>query len=227
MPDKFSGKYHSLSKMTKEEQQDLIDQHYLFKVREKKKAKVNKNDFNGSFDAIQEGDRFLDAAKAIRFWPTGRGIFLNNDKTFLVWIGEEDHLRIISMQEVKECFLIARVLKKHWFSLAGWRCWRGVRPPEGGCGPDRGPVQVCKKRQARIPHILPDQPGHHHQVMHSASNNELKLLNIVFCRASVHIKLPKLAAGGHDALQDVATKYQLQVSKFESLINFFPFPQFS
>ena len=31
-------------------------------------------------------------------------------------------------------------------------------------------------------------------------------------RASVHIKLPKLAAGGHEALQAVADNYQLQVS---------------
>ena len=46
----------------------------------------------------QEGDRFLQTANACRFWPTGRGIFHNTSKTFLVWCGEEDHLRIISMQ---------------------------------------------------------------------------------------------------------------------------------
>ena len=33
-----------------------------------------------------------------RDWPSGRGIFHNNDKTFLVWVNEEDQLRIISMQ---------------------------------------------------------------------------------------------------------------------------------
>lgn len=43
--------------------------------------------------------RFLQAAQASRFWPTGRGIFHNKDKTFLVWVNEEDHLRIISMQK--------------------------------------------------------------------------------------------------------------------------------
>ena len=32
-------------------------------------------------------------------WPTGRGIFFNEDKTFLVWVNEEDHLRLISMQK--------------------------------------------------------------------------------------------------------------------------------
>ena len=39
----------------------------------------------------------VQAANASRYWPTGRGIFHNEEKTFLVWVGEEDHLRIISM----------------------------------------------------------------------------------------------------------------------------------
>lgn len=34
-----------------------------------------------------------------REWPEGRGIFHNDDKTFLVWVNEEDQLRIISMQQ--------------------------------------------------------------------------------------------------------------------------------
>jgi len=33
-----------------------------------------------------------------RDWPEGRGIFHNDAKTFLVWVNEEDQLRIISMQ---------------------------------------------------------------------------------------------------------------------------------
>lgn len=73
----LAGKYHPLTGMTKEVQQQLIDDHFLFK----------------------EGDRFLQAAQACRFWPTGRGIYHNDAKTFLVWVNEEDHLRIISMQK--------------------------------------------------------------------------------------------------------------------------------
>ena len=42
--------------------------------------------------------RLLMAAGAEKDWPKGRGIFLNHDKTFLTWINEEDHIRIISMQ---------------------------------------------------------------------------------------------------------------------------------
>merc|ERR1712127_1139262 len=54
-----------------------IDDHFLFK----------------------EGDRFLAACNLNRDWPSGRGIFHNDAKTFLVWVNEEDQLRIISMQE--------------------------------------------------------------------------------------------------------------------------------
>jgi creatine kinase len=72
----LKGTYYPLTGMTKEVQQKLIDDHFLFK----------------------EGDRFLQAANACRYWPSGRGIYHNDNKTFLVWVNEEDHLRIISMQ---------------------------------------------------------------------------------------------------------------------------------
>jgi protein-arginine kinase len=72
----LQGTYFPLQGMSKENQDQLIADHFLFK----------------------EGDRFLQAANACRYWPVGRGIFHNKDKTFLVWCNEEDHLRIISMQ---------------------------------------------------------------------------------------------------------------------------------
>jgi len=73
----LKGTYYPLTGMTKEVQQQLIDDHFLFK----------------------EGDRFLQSANACRYWPSGRGIYHNDAKTFLVWCNEEDHLRIISMQQ--------------------------------------------------------------------------------------------------------------------------------
>lgn len=73
----LKGTYYPLTGMDKATQQKLIDDHFLFK----------------------EGDRFLQAANACRYWPTGRGIYHNDAKTFLVWCNEEDHLRIISMQK--------------------------------------------------------------------------------------------------------------------------------
>ncbi|KGL85093.1 hypothetical protein N309_09481, partial [Tinamus guttatus] len=41
----------------------------------------------------------LTAAGMARDWPDARGIWHNNEKTFLVWINEEDHTRIISMEK--------------------------------------------------------------------------------------------------------------------------------
>lgn len=81
----LKGKYYPLFGMSKETQKELIKDHFLFK----------------------EGDRFLDAAGLNRNWPEGRGIYHNEDKTFLVWVNEEDQLRIISMQQggdIKEVF---------------------------------------------------------------------------------------------------------------------------
>lgn len=77
MSGELKGTYYPLTGMDKATQQKLIDDHFLFK----------------------EGDRFLQAANACRYWPSGRGIFHNDNKTFLVWANEEDHLRIISMQK--------------------------------------------------------------------------------------------------------------------------------
>jgi creatine kinase len=44
-------------------------------------------------------DSCLRDAGGYNDWPTGRGIFHNPSKTFLVWVNEEDHLRLISMQQ--------------------------------------------------------------------------------------------------------------------------------
>ena len=43
--------------------------------------------------------RCLKSAGGYDDWPNGRGIFMNKDKNFIVWVNEEDHIRIISMQK--------------------------------------------------------------------------------------------------------------------------------
>ena len=77
MDGDLKGTYYSLSTLSEETRNKLIEDHFLFK----------------------EGDRFLEAAGLNREWPEGRGIFHNESKSFLVWINEEDQLRIISMQQ--------------------------------------------------------------------------------------------------------------------------------
>jgi len=44
------------------------------------------------------GDRFQDAAGINRDFPDARGIFTSRDKKFMIWVNEEDHLRIISIE---------------------------------------------------------------------------------------------------------------------------------
>lgn len=73
----LAGEYHSLSKMPENVRQQLVNDHFLFR----------------------DDDSVLRDAGGYRDWPSGRGIFHNTSKTFLVWINEEDHMRIISMDK--------------------------------------------------------------------------------------------------------------------------------
>ena len=73
----LAGQYYPLSGMNEKVRQQLVDDHFLF----------------------VSGDRNLQVAGMERDWPEGRGIFHNDAKTFLIWINEEDQLRIISMQK--------------------------------------------------------------------------------------------------------------------------------
>jgi len=146
----LKGTYFPLTGMTKEVQQKLIDDHFLFK----------------------EGDRFLQEANACRYWPTGRGIFHNDNKTFLVWINEEDHMRIISMQMGGNLGEVFRRL-----------------------------THAVNEIEKKVPFSHDDRLGF-----------------LTFCptnlgttiRASVHIKLPKLAAD-KKKLDAVAATFNLQV----------------
>merc|ERR1712212_381305 len=73
----LAGNYYGLTGMDEAVRQQLVDDHFLF----------------------MSGDPNLKVAGMERDWPEGRGIFHNAAKTFLVWVNEEDQLRIISMQK--------------------------------------------------------------------------------------------------------------------------------
>ncbi|KAL8570860.1 hypothetical protein ACOMHN_023533 [Nucella lapillus] len=72
----LQGTYYPLSDMSPDTQEQLTKDHFLFR----------------------DNDRFLKAANGYEDWPGGRGIYFNEAKSFLVWVNEEDHLRVISMQ---------------------------------------------------------------------------------------------------------------------------------
>ena len=179
------GTYYPLTGMSDEVQQQLIDDHFLFKEGDRfLQVKPHDNRIRwtwSDFSSQITNHTHLKAANASRYWPTGRGIFHNEEKTFLVWVGEEDHLRIISMA------------------------------PGGDVG--------------RVFQLLIDGIEHMDSLMSFTSDERLGWLT--FCptnlgtaiRASVHIKLPLLARGGMEALQEVADQWQLQVF-FANILGF-------
>merc|ERR1712226_76588 len=73
----LAGSYYPLLGMEEATRQQLVDDHLLF----------------------VSGDKNLIAAGMEREWPEGRGIFHNEAKTFLLWVNEEDQMRIISMEK--------------------------------------------------------------------------------------------------------------------------------
>ena len=74
----FKGKYYPLAKMTEHEQEQLIEDHFLFD---------------------KPVSPLLLASRMARDWPDARGIWHNDKKNFLVWVNEEDHTRVISMEK--------------------------------------------------------------------------------------------------------------------------------
>merc|ERR1719403_269479 len=86
---------------------------------------------------FQEPDSTLLLASGMaRHWPDARGVFHNHDKNLFIWFGEEDHMRIVSMQgnltkpthqgkQIKEvtarfmraCDAVQKVLKKHGYDF--------------------------------------------------------------------------------------------------------------
>ena len=70
-------RYYPLNKMTEKEQEQLIEDHFLFD---------------------KPVSPLLTCAGMARDWPDARGIWHNEKKNFLVWINEEDHTRMISME---------------------------------------------------------------------------------------------------------------------------------
>ncbi len=78
----FSGTYRSLtpghaSEMSSEEIEQMQKDHMLF------------NDMTT--------DNHLTSSGIASDWPHGRGIWFSSDRTKMIWVGEEDHLRIISI----------------------------------------------------------------------------------------------------------------------------------
>ena len=46
-----------------------------------------------------DADSYLKSAGIASDWPHGRGCYISADKGFIIWVGEEDHLRIMCMEK--------------------------------------------------------------------------------------------------------------------------------
>jgi creatine kinase len=77
--DELKGTYYALGDLNPQETQFLRENGFLFQMPSKRNCLY----FSG----------------AARDWPEGRGIFHNKNKTFLAWVNEEDHCRLISMSK--------------------------------------------------------------------------------------------------------------------------------
>jgi len=82
MPE-YGGNYYSITPgnpcfIDEAAYRDLVEAHIMFKD--------------------MSGDRYLTAAGIAADWPYGRGCYVSADKGFIIWVGEEDHLRIMCMQ---------------------------------------------------------------------------------------------------------------------------------
>lgn len=132
------GAYHPLAGLSGEEQESLRKAHLLF----------------------HQGDRFLEAAGLNRDWPQGRGIFLNEGKDFIVWVNEEDHLRIISLKpgaDLLACWkLFGGALKKLEELLGFW--WNPRLGHIASCPTNLG-TSLRASVHIHLPHLGRDEKG--------------------------------------------------------------------
>ena len=81
---KYGGTYYSLTpgtnySISSSKYNELVKAHIMFKD--------------------MSSDTYLKSAGISSDWPYGRGCYVSSDKQFIVWVGEEDHLRIMCMKK--------------------------------------------------------------------------------------------------------------------------------
>merc|ERR1719183_1931266 len=71
-------------------------------------SKEKEDELRAAGNLFQEPDSTLLLSSGMgRHWPDGRGVFLTKDRNFMVWVNEEDHVRMASMEvgaDVKGAF---------------------------------------------------------------------------------------------------------------------------
>jgi creatine kinase len=121
MPD-YGGRYYSLTPgnpdfIDAETYQKLVDEHIMFKDMSR--------------------DTYLLEAGIANDWPYGRGCFVSKDREFIVWVGEEDHLRIMCMRKGSVLNQVFDRLKKALDVISG------IDGVSFAVSPDYGVVTSC------------------------------------------------------------------------------------
>lgn len=73
----LAGKYTTLGDWDDATQLQMVQDHILFHNR----------------------DEYIEKAGMYGDWPRGRGAFYNQARNFMIWVNEEDHMRVISLQK--------------------------------------------------------------------------------------------------------------------------------
>merc|ERR1719187_2071300 len=185
----LAGTYYPLEGMNESTRRKLVDDHFLF----------------------MSGDRNLIEAGMERDWPQGRGIFLNNKKTFLVWVNEEDHLRTISMQQGADV--------KAVFD----RLCRGIAAVEG-CMKDAGQQFMYDEKYGYI-HTCPSNLGTGmrasvHVTLPGWHKKGIQALKQRCEELKVQPRGTRGESGGHiDDTYDISNKHRLGYTEVELVQN--------
>ena len=120
--EEYGGGYNSLTPghenfINDEQYNQLVKDHIMFKD--------------------MAADSYLAAAGIASDWPYGRGCYVSGDKQFVIWVGEEDHLRIMCMKK-------GAILNEVFDRLkAALDVVNGIEGLEFASSPDYGMVTSC------------------------------------------------------------------------------------
>ncbi len=98
MPQTLKGRYIPFQELSPSQWQDLLARKLAF----------------------PQGDRFQEAAGINRDFPRARGIFCSLDQRLRIWVNEEDHLRIISMDSSPDMGAVFNRLVQGLDALTPW-----------------------------------------------------------------------------------------------------------
>mmetsp|Transcript_21644 Transcript_21644/g.21790 ORF Transcript_21644/g.21790 Transcript_21644/m.21790 type:complete len:448 (-) Transcript_21644:116-1459(-) len=190
----LAGTYYELGNLSDERTVFLLSKGFLFQIPTEK--------------------NLLTGAGAARSWPDNRGIFHNETETALCWVNEEDHCRIISMEnggDIPSVFTrfcsLSDALKVSAESKGTKLMWNEKLGFLGTC-----PSNLGTGLRASVMIVLPE----FNKLMASENQEDKELLDFV---CSAFDLQPRGSAGEHSAAEggkfDVSNKQRLGFSEVE------------